>query len=327
MKRITLKLETMETSRIDLASLPIKVNDRLDKLLIGADVIKNKDYKDIDYLVDKLIPKSTLCALVGESDTGKSSLLRQLAVSVAYGDDDFLGFKLNDSCRNVVYVSTEDNEMATSVWLNTYFGDDLAQDDKLSKLKFIYSIDGIVKNLREVVQNNCVDLIIVDSYADLFTGSMNNSNEVRSFLNLYDGIVKEFGVTVVFLHHTKKASAGAAPNKNSILGSQGFEAKMRSVMMLTKDKEDTSLRHLCVVKNNYMPEANKKESYVLRFSEQLSFTNTGERVQLNDLADDDWLDEARKLREEGKSLKETAEILKGKGIKTSKSSLYRKLKE
>ena len=87
---------------------------------------------------------------------------------VAYGDDDFFGFKLNDSCRNVVYVSTEDNEMATSVWLNTYFGDDVAQDDKLSKLKFIYSIDGIVKNLREVVQNNCVDLIIVDSYALIY---------------------------------------------------------------------------------------------------------------------------------------------------------------
>ena len=33
----------METNRNDLASLPIKVNDRLDKLLIGADVIKNKD--------------------------------------------------------------------------------------------------------------------------------------------------------------------------------------------------------------------------------------------------------------------------------------------
>ena len=65
----------------------------------------------------------------------------------------------------------------------------------------------------------------------------------------------------------------------------------------------------------------------MRFSEQLSFTNTGERVQLNDLADYDWLEEARKLREEGKSLKETTEILKSKGIKTSKSSLGRKLKE
>ena len=68
----------------------------------------------------------TLCALVGESDTGKSSLLRQLALSLVYGDSDFLGFKLKESCRNVIYVSTEDGEMATSVWLNKHFGKDQA---------------------------------------------------------------------------------------------------------------------------------------------------------------------------------------------------------
>ena len=325
MKLIILKSEAMEESRKKIIDLPFQVEESLSKLFISADVIKNKNYNDVRYLVDKLIPRGTLCALVGESDTGKSSLLRQLAMSLVYGDSDFLGFKLDESSRNVIYVSTEDGQMATSVWMNKYFGEEVAKDERLSKLKYVFDTEGIIKNLRQVVRKNKVDLIIIDSYADLFTGSMNNSNEVRSFLNMYSNIANEFDVTVVFLHHTKKASAGMIPNKNSILGSQGFEAKMRSVMMLTKDKEDTSLRHLCVVKNNYMPEVNKKESYVLRFSEQLSFTNTGERVQLNDLADDDWLDDARKLREEGKSLKETTEILKSKGIKTSTSSLSRKL--
>ena len=94
-------------------------------------------------------------------------------------------------------------------------------------------------------------------------------------------MANEFGITVVFLHHIKKSTAGSRPNKNNILGSQGFEAKMRSVMMLTKDTNDTSLRHLCVVKCNYMPEANKADSYVLRFNEQLAFENTGKRVNLD----------------------------------------------
>jgi RecA-family ATPase len=246
----------------------------LKKLFIGADEIKNKDYDSIEFLVDKLIPQGTLCALVGESDTGKSSLLRQLALSLVYGDSDFLGFKLKESCRNVIYVSTEDGEMATSVWLNKYFGEEIAKDDRLSKLKYVYNTEGIIKNLREVVSTNCVDLIIIDSYADLFTGSMNNSNEVRSFLNMYNNIANEFGVTVVFLHHTKKASAGMVPNKNSILGSQGFEAKMRSVLMLTQDDSDESLRHLCIVKNNYLPESEKSMSYVLRFNEHLAFEIT-----------------------------------------------------
>jgi len=107
----------------------LKLNGKLSKFLIGADVIKNKNYKEVEYLVDKLIPRGTLCALVGESDTGKSSLLRQLAVSMVYGDEDFLGFKMKSSCNNVLYVSTEDGEMATSVWLNKYFGQEKSKDD------------------------------------------------------------------------------------------------------------------------------------------------------------------------------------------------------
>lgn len=259
------------TSDVKSTQSEIKPNGKLSKFLIGADVIKNKNYKEVEYLVDKLIPKGTLCALVGESDTGKSSLLRQLAVSMVYGDEDFLGFKMKSSCNNVLYVSTEDGEMATSVWLNKYFGQEKSKDDILSKLNFIFSTDGIISNLRDAVKNDCIDLIIVDSYADLFTGSMNNSNEVRGFLNQYDNIVNEFGTTVIFLHHTKKSSAGSRPNKNNILGSQGFEAKMRSVMMLTKDNDNKSHRHLCVVKNNYMPETNKSESFVLKFNEHLDF--------------------------------------------------------
>ena len=171
-----------------------KINKKLRKLFIGADVIKNRDFKEIEYVVDKLIPRGSLCALAGESDTGKSSLLRQLAVSLAYGDEDFIGFKLNGTCRNVLYVSTEDGEQATSVWLNKYFDKDESRDDLLSKLNFIFSSEGIVGNLRQTIKENCIDLIIVDSYADLFTGSMNNSNEVRNYLNLYNEFANKFGM-------------------------------------------------------------------------------------------------------------------------------------
>ena len=303
----------------------LKLNGKLSKFLIGADVIKNKNYKEVEYLVDKLIPRGTLCALVGESDTGKSSLLRQLAVSMVYGDEDFLGFKMKSSCNNVLYVSTEDGEMATSVWLNKYFGQEKSEDDILSRLNFIFSTDGIISNLRDSVKKNCIDLIIVDSYADLFTGSMNNSNEVRGFLNQYDNLVNEFGTTVIFLHHTKKSSAGSRPNKNNILGSQGFEAKMRSVMMLTKDNDNKSHRHLCVVKNNYMPETNKSESFVLKFNEQLAFENTGERVDLDELIDEDYLKQAKELREGGKSIRAITDELNSNGFNVSKSSIQRKL--
>ena len=152
------KIIVESTSDVKSTQSEIKPNGKLSKFLIGADVIKNKNYKEVEYLVDKLIPKGTLCALVGESDTGKSSLLRQLAVSMVYGDEDFLGFKMKSSCNNVLYVSTEDGEMATSVWLNKYFGQEKSKDDILSKLNFIFSTDGIISNLRDAEKTTVLTL-------------------------------------------------------------------------------------------------------------------------------------------------------------------------
>ena len=101
--------------KIDKTSEKVNLDKRLELLFKTADSIYNLKHKKGQFLVDKLIPKGALSALVGESDTGKSSFLRQLALSVVYGDSDFLGFKIDGSCRNVLYVSTEDGEVGTSV--------------------------------------------------------------------------------------------------------------------------------------------------------------------------------------------------------------------
>ena len=100
---------------------------------------------------------------------------------------------------------------------------------------------------------------------------------------------------------------------------------MRSVLMLTKDDSDESLRHLCVIKNNYLPESSKSMSYVLRFNEYLSFENTGERVRLNELATEEWIEDAKVMQENGLPLKEISDRLLKKEFTVSKSALQRKI--
>ena len=309
-----------------LNHIKMEIKKELKNYFIGADEIRNLENLQEDFLVEKLIPKGTLCALVGESDTGKSSLLRQLAISLAYGDKYFLGFKLSESCRNVVYVSTEDSKIGTKNWLDKHLGEDIIQQEKLEKVVFTYLTDNLVHNIKLIAETNCVDLIIVDSYSDLFSGDMNKATEVRAFLNQYNELANIYGVTIVFLHHTKKSSAGLRPNKNSILGSQGFEAKMRSVLMLTKDTKESSLRHLSIIKGNYVDEKEKKESYILKFNENLSFEYTGERCNLDNLENDDYLPLARQMRNDGMTLRQISDALKKLGYEVSKSSLERKLK-
>ena len=61
-------------------------------------------------LLDPILPKTGLVALVGSSDTGKSAFLRQLALAVALGDSTFVGLPLSLTHRRAVYVSTEDDQ-------------------------------------------------------------------------------------------------------------------------------------------------------------------------------------------------------------------------
>jgi len=310
--------------KIDKTSEKVNLDKRLELLFKTADSIYNLKHKKGQFLVDKLIPKGALSALVGESDTGKSSFLRQLALSVVYGDSDFLGFKIDGSCRNVLYVSTEDGEVGTSAWLKKYFGDDMPDSKLLSKLRFTYTIEGVCSNLREIVVSNCIDLIIVDSYADIFEGNMNLSNEVRAFLNQFNSLATEYGTTIIFLHHTNKSAFGK-PNKKFISGSHGFEAKMRSVLMLTRDTNNHDLRNLSIVKGNYLDSKEKSKCYVLKFNEQLCFENTGERVDLGKLGEDSYLELAKEFKSNGKSYREIEAALKEKGYEVSRSTLQRKI--
>ena len=67
-------------------------------------------------------------------------------------------------------------------------------------------------------------------------------------------------------------------------------------------------------------------SYVLRFNENLSFEATGERVDFNDLDNPEYMDLAKQLRNEGKSLRDIVSAFNEEGFKVGKSTLQRKLK-
>ena len=112
---------------------------------------------------------------------------------------------------------------------------------------------------------------------------MNESNQVRLFLNQYSQLVNKHKCLIIFLHHCGKRTENFMPSKHNLLGSQAFEAKMRLVLELRTDVEDVSCKHLCCVKGNYLSAEYKTESIKLKFSENLTFSETGERVPYENL--------------------------------------------
>ena len=149
------------------------------------------------------------------------------------------------------------------------------------------------------------------------------------YLQNYSILAKKYQCLVLVLHHTGKRTEDLPPSKINLLGSQGFEAKMRLVLELRTDRDDQDLRHLCIVKANYLSKDYKEASYVLKFDSNMLFENTGQRVLFDDLTGSkkdkeaykqEWIAIARPLVEEGKTYLEVSEILKAQAYNVSKST-------
>jgi Mrp family chromosome partitioning ATPase len=58
-----------------------------------------RPHTEVPCLLNPLLPRQGLAVLAGASDTGKSAILRQLALAVATGAQTFLDFPLNTQQR------------------------------------------------------------------------------------------------------------------------------------------------------------------------------------------------------------------------------------
>ena len=307
----------------------------IDKHVYNGEELLNLDSEGIGWLLDKILPRVAVAALGGSSDTGKSAFLRQLAMAIVSGEEEFLGFKINALNRNVIYVSTEDDETAVSHLMRKQ---NIKKYDNTSfrNLRFIFNSDNLLHTLKEELKKAPTDCIIIDTFTDIYGDDMNSSNKVRKFINDFYNIAKANNCLLLFLHHTGKKTETLAPHKDNLLGSQGFEAKMRVVLELRRDFYEDPSRHLCIVKGNYIPSEMKTQSYVLKFDDNLVFTSTNRRVPFEKLdqryvkkKDNSKLTERiNELNKEGHSSRKISEILKAEGYtKVGKTAVNNRQKK
>lgn len=308
------------------------MSNQLDFIMTGKQLL-DMGLSDVPYLIEGLFPKVSVGVFAGSSDVGKSTWLRQLACSISMGKDEFLGFKINAEHKSVIYVSTEDAEDATAVSLKKQFPE-ISSDD-LEGLMFIFETDNLISKLEQTLKVKPADCIIIDAFTDLYGGEMNANNKIRNFIESYYDIAKKHKCFLIFLHHTGKRTEDFLPSKNNLIGSQGFEAKTRIAIELRKDLSNPTLRHMCIVKGNYLAEDAKSNSYVLEFGENLNYTNTGNRAPFTSLVKpkSDSLDRAKaielaiKFKQEGHGVRDIAQKLNEDGLNYGKSTIAEWVKD
>jgi RecA-family ATPase len=268
----------------------------LEKNVFSAKYLIQSEVSEIPLLVDPLIKSSGLIVFAGDSDTGKSTVLRQLCIDVVNGRSTFLEFPLNARHKRAIYVSTEDDEDSISVMLKKARETLKIDEDSIAGLDFVFSSENVPETIIHLIESRGdVDLIIIDCLDDLFSGDMNQSNKIRTFLNPFSDIARDYKCTIIVLKHFRKGSQASKPHKDMIAGSHGLQSKARAALLWVKDPDDSLIRHLIIGKGNYISSELKDQSFAFRFDETtMTMQNTGERRSLFELASSDDRDNQKK---------------------------------
>ena len=299
--------------------------------VMTAEEVLELKIKEIPMLCTPILQRVGVASLCGGSDGGKSFLCLCIAIAICTDDNEIIGLKLSKKFGSVIIVCTEDTAEDICVRLTLLLG-----DKKLNggKLRFIFESENVPRRLKEELDRQPADLVIMDTFGDLFSGNLNDSIEVRKFLRPYKDIAKDKKCLILFCHHIGKGKeSNLSPNKNDVLGSQAIESACRTVLMLRK-RADTK-RILTVVKGNNIPEELKNKGMVLDFGPKTGFKATGDMVNFEEECNDKEEDSGKASLEQGvadlypklKSYAKVADALRKAGYKIDKNKVGKLWKE
>lgn len=213
----------------------------------------------IPHLWYPYFPTTGLVGISGASEAGKSTLARQLALSICNDETTFLQKPLYLKHKSVLYISTEDDQTSMSFQIKKQT---LSRyRDGLSRFRLGLNIANVFTYIQNELTKQKADLVVIDVWADLYGESSNDLSKVRKNLNNYSNLCRSFKTCICIIHHNTKHSKDNEPSKTNLNGSQAIEAKLRTLLEL-REINGTS-KQLSIIKGNYIPFELKKKRLIL----------------------------------------------------------------
>lgn len=239
--------------------------------------------KETDFLWDNLIPRVGTGLLVGQPDLGKSQLVKELAIMITKGSPEYLNLKLKPIHQNALCIFTEDYEegVASSLYKQLIKHPEL--DTNKLRIAFLNdeTIDCLINKIDEICSEKPFDLVIVDAFGDIFSGSDSNNNiSMRRTIAAFDDIVRRYSICLMFVHHINKSGYNKTPSQELIQGGSGLVQRVRFALFLSKN--DDGQIFLNLPKGNQSPKFYKENRLPVNFDEDtLTFEVCGEWEPLN----------------------------------------------
>lgn len=198
----------------------------------SSDLMKEPKRKN-KWLINNLLHTAGTSLWAGKQKVGKTTLIRQLSLSVAIGKE-FLGREVRKGL--VLYLALEEDRDEIKEHLT-----DMGHPDGSKNL--LFHVGAISGNPFEAVKRYIEDvkpaLVIIDTLIK-FTKikDLNNYSLVVEKLEPLTELARKNECHILFVHHMNK---GISNGQDKILGSVGILGSLDTIATLTREDEDRCL--------------------------------------------------------------------------------------
>lgn len=194
--------------------------------------------KPIEFLVPGLIPRGCVTVLVAPKKTGKSTLLTELAYTVASGGGSWCGFDIPaNACTGIALLFCgEDSEAVI--------------EDRLGRMGPVpndlvwygNATDDLAKELDGLADAH-VSLVVVDPSRKYYAGDEDGSDQPNTFMTMLERFAAKKNCPVVFSHHPKKGPPPATllDVARSARGSGIWLDRPRVILAMLRRADETLL--------------------------------------------------------------------------------------
>ena len=167
---------------------------------------QTEEPKELEYLVDGVIPQGGLTFLYGAPGAGKSFIAVDFAHRVATGIS-WCGRRAKKS--GVLYIAAE----SRLCFPNRLTAARMRPGADIPAENLLYHANPVTLNPRHhdfatltahLILNPNIKLVVVDTLSRSLGGDENNNELTAEYLNAMQRIINETGVTILFVHHTGK---------------------------------------------------------------------------------------------------------------------------
>lgn len=178
-------------------------------------------------ILDGLLRQGELMVVVAEASVGKSWWCMQMALHLADGHGDFLGFAVRQESSVLYWHGEMDEEGAYDRW-RILIGDGTIPAHIADIYDpFVISVveeqtqDGPRRTRRHIadgfqplerrISEDRPDVVVLDTWGGMFGGDENDKQQVQTVVSELDRLARTYECSVVIVHHYRKARDGVDP--------------------------------------------------------------------------------------------------------------------